>query len=149
MTSGRSSTSAGPWAWWGLALFVAQLAGEGEAALKALNGLLVFRRTRATRRGRHAARPHRRARPLRDDPRDRALPGGARQPDLVVDASQVDGEPKQGAILAAITALKQICNHPAAYQKGRHPSAGRALGQAHPARGDRRPGLLRRWRARC
>jgi SNF2 family DNA or RNA helicase len=36
---------------------------------------------------------------------------------LVVDATQVGGEPKQGAILAAITALKQICNHPAAYKK--------------------------------
>ena len=46
---------------------------------------------------------------------------------LVVDASQVGGEPKQGAILAAITALKQICNHPAAYQKGYdRPLAGRS-----------------------
>jgi SNF2 family DNA or RNA helicase len=36
------------------------------------------------------------------------------------------GEPKQGAILAAITALKQICNHPAAYQDDGRPLEGRS-----------------------
>src|SRR5689334_24190516 len=45
---------------------------------------------------------------------------------LVVSASDVGGEPKQGAILAAITALKQICNHPAAYQDDDRPLAGRS-----------------------
>jgi len=46
---------------------------------------------------------------------------------LVADSSQVGGDPKQGAILAAITALKQICNHPAAYQHGDdRPLAGRS-----------------------
>ena len=45
---------------------------------------------------------------------------------LVADAADVDGEPKQGAILAAITALKQICNHPAAYQDDGRPLAGRS-----------------------
>src|SRR5689334_5722066 len=45
---------------------------------------------------------------------------------LVVSASDVGGEPKQGAILAAITALKQICNHPAAYQDDGQPLAGRS-----------------------
>ena len=33
---------------------------------------------------------------------------------------------KQGAILAAITALKQICNHPAAYHDDGQPLAGRS-----------------------
>jgi SNF2 family DNA or RNA helicase len=45
---------------------------------------------------------------------------------LVADSSEVGGEPKQGAILAAITALKQICNHPAAYQDDGRPLAGRS-----------------------
>jgi len=36
------------------------------------------------------------------------------------------GEVKQGAILAAITALKQICNHPAAYRDDGQPLAGRS-----------------------
>jgi SNF2 family DNA or RNA helicase len=45
---------------------------------------------------------------------------------LVANAADVDAEPKQGAILAAITALKQICNHPAAYQDDGRPLAGRS-----------------------
>ena len=36
------------------------------------------------------------------------------------------GERKKGAILAAITALKQICNHPAAYRDDGRPLAGRS-----------------------
>ena len=49
--------------------------------LRALNGILVFRRTKTEpERGRRAARPHRRARPLHDDGRaDRPLPGRARR----------------------------------------------------------------------
>jgi SNF2 family DNA or RNA helicase len=35
-------------------------------------------------------------------------------------------EPRKGQILAAITALKQICNHPAAYQDDGRPLAGRS-----------------------
>ena len=31
-------------------------------------------------------------------------------------AQSEDGNQRKGAVLAAITALKQICNHPAAYQ---------------------------------
>ena len=107
--------------------FVAQLSGEGEAALKALNGLLVFRRTKSE--------PDVAATlPDRIDELDHCVMTpeqiGLYQAvldSLVVDASQVDGEPKQGAILAAITALKQICNHPAAYQKDdTRPLAGRS-----------------------
>jgi hypothetical protein len=108
------------------AAFVAQLSGEREAALRALNGILVFRRTKSE--------PIVAAElPDRIDELDRcsmtpeqiglyqAVLDG-----LVVDASQVGGEPKQGAILAAITALKQICNHPAAYQNDGQPLAGRS-----------------------
>ena len=107
--------------------FIAQLSGEGEAALKALNGLLVFRRTKSE--------PDVAATlPDRIDELDHCLMTpeqiGLYQAvldSLVVDASQVGGDPKQGAILAAITALKQICNHPAAYQKGDdRPLAGRS-----------------------
>jgi SNF2 family DNA or RNA helicase len=35
-------------------------------------------------------------------------------------------EPRKGAILAAITALKQVCNHPAAYRDDGRPLAGRS-----------------------
>src|SRR6185503_20407886 len=35
---------------------------------------------------------------------------------LVADTAEAGGDPKKGAVLAAITALKQICNHPAAYE---------------------------------
>jgi SNF2 family DNA or RNA helicase len=35
-------------------------------------------------------------------------------------------EPRKGQILAAITALKQICNHPAAYQRDDRPLSGRS-----------------------
>jgi SNF2 family DNA or RNA helicase len=45
---------------------------------------------------------------------------------LVANTAAAGGEPKQGAILAAITALKQICNHPAAYQDDGRPLAGRS-----------------------
>src|SRR5690606_40891676 len=97
-------------------VFMAQLSGEGEAALRALNGLLVFRRTKSE--------PEVAAElPDRIDELDHCTMTpeqiGLYQAvldSLVVDASEVGGDPKQGAILAAITALKQICNHPAAYQ---------------------------------
>jgi SNF2 family DNA or RNA helicase len=45
---------------------------------------------------------------------------------LVAGQTDASGEPKQGAILAAITALKQICNHPAAYEDDGRPLAGRS-----------------------
>jgi hypothetical protein len=101
--------------------FIAQLSGEGEAALRALNGILVFRRTKSE--------PEVAAElPDRIDELDHCTMTpeqiGLYQAvldSLVVDATKVGGEPKQGAILAAITALKQICNHPAAYQGRRAP----------------------------
>ena len=90
---------------------------------------------------RRAAGQDRRARPLHDDPRaDRALPGRARRTRARRGRRRAGGEPKKGAILAAITALKQICNHPAAYRDDGRPLAGRS-GQADPARGARRVGV--------
>jgi len=107
--------------------FITQMQGEGEAALRALNGILVFRRTKTE--------PDVAAElPDRIDELDHCLMTpeqiGLYQAvldGLVADATQVGGgEPKQGAILAAITALKQICNHPAAYQPDDRPLAGRS-----------------------
>jgi SNF2 family DNA or RNA helicase len=107
--------------------FISQMQGEGEAALRALNGILVFRRTKSEP---EVAREL----PDRIDELDHCMMTpeqiGLYQAvldGLVADASQVGGgEPKQGAILAAITALKQICNHPAAYQPDDLPLAGRS-----------------------
>ncbi|MFN8018300.1 MAG: DEAD/DEAH box helicase [Acidimicrobiales bacterium] len=107
--------------------FVAQMQGEGEAALRALNGILVFRRTKSE--------PEVAAElPDRIDELDHCMMTpeqiGLYQAvldGLVADATEVGGgEAKQGAILAAITALKQICNHPAAYQPDDLPLAGRS-----------------------
>ncbi|MEY2571718.1 MAG: hypothetical protein QOE63_2068, partial [Acidimicrobiaceae bacterium] len=106
--------------------FVAQLAGEGEAALRALNGILVFRRTKTE--------PEVRAElPDKIDELDHCTMTAeqiglyqAVLDSLIVSAANAD-ERRQGDILAAITALKQICNHPAAYQGGDdEPLAGRS-----------------------
>ena len=123
--------------------FVAQMAGEGEAALRALNGILVFRRTKSE--------PVVAAElPDRIDELDHCTMTAeqiglyqAVLDDLVAGTSEPSGQPRQGAILAAITALKQICNHPGRLP-GRRPAARRALGQAGPARRDRRVRLRRR-----
>ena len=51
-----------------------------------------------------------------------------------------DSNQRKGAVLAAITALKQICDHPAAYlrdEDGQKSLAGRS-GQADPPGRDRR-----------
>jgi SNF2 family DNA or RNA helicase len=46
---------------------------------------------------------------------------------LVTGTDEATGEaPRKGQILAAITALKQICNHPTAYQRDDRPLAGRS-----------------------
>jgi superfamily II DNA or RNA helicase len=106
--------------------FISQLSGEGEAALRALNGLLVFRRTKsepevaAELPDRIDELDHCTMTPEQIGLYQAVLDG------LVADSSEVGGEPKQGAILAAITALKQICNHPAAYQDDGRPLAGRS-----------------------
>ena len=108
------------------ATFVSQLAGEGEAALRALNGILVFRRTKAE--------PDVAAElPDRIDELDHCTMTkeqiGLYQAvldSLVKDSADGDREVKKGAVLAAITALKQICNHPAAYQADDEPLHGRS-----------------------
>ena len=106
--------------------FVAQMAGEGEAALRALNGILVFRRTKtepevaAELPDRIDELDHCTMTPEQIGLYQAVLDG------LVVDTAEVGRERKQGAILAAITALKQICNHPSAYQDDGRPLAGRS-----------------------
>jgi superfamily II DNA or RNA helicase len=97
-----------------------------EAALRALNGILVFRRTKAE--------PVVAAElPDRIDQLDHCTMTpeqiGLYQAvldRLVADDDEVGQEARKGAILAAITALKQICNHPAAYQDDGRPLAGRS-----------------------
>jgi hypothetical protein len=117
------------------ASFIAALSqgGKGgpkgaEGGLRALNGILVFRRTKTE--------PEVAAElPDRIDELDHCSMTpeqiGLYQAvlDNLVAATQTteDGEgPKQGAILAAITALKQICNHPVAYQDDGGPLEGRS-----------------------
>ncbi|HUP85417.1 MAG TPA: DEAD/DEAH box helicase [Acidimicrobiales bacterium] len=110
--------------------FIAQLSGEGsgEAALRALNGILVFRRTKkeplvaAELPDRIDELDHCTMTPEQIGLYQAVLDG------LVADTTSAapGAEPKQGAILAAITALKQICNHPAAYQDDGRPLEGRS-----------------------
>ena len=128
MTCGPFSTSRIPA--WSVSRpsFIAQMSGDGEAALRALNGLLLFRRTKNE--------PEVAAElPDKIDELDHCTMTpeqiGLYQAvldELVasVDDSAALGETKKGAILAAITALKQICNHPAAYRDDGRPLAGRS-----------------------
>jgi hypothetical protein len=114
------------------ATFVAQMqrateTGRGaESALRTLNGVLVFRRTKAE--------PVIAAElPDRIDALDHC-PMTAEQvglyqavlDELVLQTADDDAPKKKGAVLAAITALKQICNHPAAYTGEDGPLAGRS-----------------------
>jgi len=101
---------------------------QGDAALKALNGILVYRRTKME--------PEIAAElPDRIDELDHC----AMTPEqvglyqavidnLVVQTTGNDpGTPeRKGAVLAAITALKQICNHPVNYQDDDKPLDGRS-----------------------
>jgi SNF2 family DNA or RNA helicase len=108
--------------------FIAQLSGEPDAALSALNGILVFRHTKdepaiATEL------------PDKVDELDHCAMSAeqiglyqAVLDGLVTHSADMDESrtAKQGQILAAITALKQICNHPAAYHDDGRPLAGRS-----------------------
>ena len=122
--------------------FIASLSGDGENggpaggvsgraaaedALRALNGILVFRRTKLE--------PEIAAElPDKIDQLDHCAMTAeqiglyqAVLDKLVLANDLPEGEaPRQGQILAAITALKQICNHPAAYQDDDRPLAGRS-----------------------
>ena len=108
--------------------FIAQMSGDGEAALRALNGILLFRRTKAE--------PSVAAElPDKIDELDHCTmtPEQIGLYQAVLDTlvtnvadPEVEREAKKGAVLAAITALKQICNHPVAYQDDGQPLAGRS-----------------------
>jgi SNF2 family DNA or RNA helicase len=116
------------------AQFIARLGSDGtetrveaEQALRALNGILVFRRTKAE--------PEIAAElPDKIDELDHCAMTteqiGLYQAvldTLVTSADLPTGaQPRKGQILAAITALKQICNHPAAYQDDDRPLSGRS-----------------------
>ncbi len=116
----------------GRAAFIAQLSqtdngrDSGEQALRALNGILVFRRTKAE--------PQIAAElPDRIDELDHCAMTSeqiglyqAVLDSLVVDTEAGETAQRKGAVLAAITALKQICNHPAAYQDDDKPLDGRS-----------------------
>jgi hypothetical protein len=113
----------------GRSTFISQLSGEGEVALRALNGILVFRRTKSEPEV-AAELPDRideldhctmtsEQIGLYQAVLDRLVTGSAQ-------AAEAGEKPKQGAILAAITALKQICNHPAAYEDDGRPLVGRS-----------------------
>ena len=105
-------------------------AAAGEGALAALNGILVFRRTKAE--------PAIAAElPDRIDELDRcsmtAEQIGLYQAvldDLLKKTSGASdtkaGPERKGAVLAAITALKQICNHPVNYVDDGEPLDGRS-----------------------
>ena len=108
--------------------FIAQLSGDGESALRALNGILLFRRAKSE--------PEVAAElPDKIDELDHCTMTAeqiglyqAVLDTLVTDVAEgsTAGESKNGAILAAITALKQICNHPAAYRDDGRPLEGRS-----------------------
>jgi hypothetical protein len=114
--------------------FIAQLSGsgegardQGERALRALNGILVFRRTKSE--------PAIAAElPDRIDELDRCsmTPEQIGLYQAVLDSlvtgvgNEAGTDRRNGAILAAITALKQICNHPVAYRNDDGPLDGRS-----------------------
>ncbi|WP_336248646.1 DEAD/DEAH box helicase [Stomatohabitans albus] len=109
--------------------FVAQLGATGsdENALQTLNGVLVYRRTKAEAS-------------IAEELPDRIdrieycsmTPEQIGMYQAVLDQLMADpttqgtGAAKRGNVLAAITALKQICNHPAAYTNDREPLDGRS-----------------------
>ena len=101
--------------------------GEGgpEEALRTLNGVLVFRRTKAE--------PAIAAElPDRIDELDHCVMTkeqvGLYQAvlDDLVEKQAAKADDRQGAVLAAITKLKQICNHPAAFTGDDEPLDGRS-----------------------
>lgn len=107
--------------------FVSELshAGSGEAALRMLNGILVFRRTKAE--------PEIAAElPERIDETDHCTMTteqiGLYQAvlDELVLGTGTDHTGEKGRVLAAITKLKQICDHPAAFTGDDEPLDGRS-----------------------
>ncbi|MEM8705245.1 MAG: DEAD/DEAH box helicase [Actinomycetota bacterium] len=95
-----------------------QSGGDGETALRALNGILVYRRTKAEPAIAEEL-------PDRIDELDHCAmtPEQIGLYQAVIDSlvvatseSEQGTNERKGAVLAAITALKQICNHPVNYQ---------------------------------
>ena len=115
------------------ATFVSQMqqagqSGKGaESALRTLNGVLVFRRTKAEPA--IAAELPDRIDKLNHCPMTSEQIGlyQAVLDELVAQTAgdELGNKPK-GAVLAAITALKQICNHPEAYNNDGGPLSGRS-----------------------
>ncbi|MBW3603779.1 MAG: DEAD/DEAH box helicase [Actinobacteria bacterium] len=115
------------------ATFVAQMhqvneAGStAESALRTLNGVLVFRRTKAEPV--IAAELPDRIDKLNHCPMTSEQIGlyQAVLDQLVAESAEDQlGNKRKGAVLAAITALKQICNHPEAYTRDGGPLEGRS-----------------------
>lgn len=115
------------------ATFVAQMqkaaesGSSAESALATLNGVLVFRRTKAEPV--IAQELPDRIDSLDHCPMTQEQIGlyQAVLDELVIETADRDEVPKRkGAVLAAITALKQICNHPAAYTGESGDLAGRS-----------------------
>ena len=107
--------------------FVSNLshAGSGEEALRSLSGILVFRRTKAE--------PEIAAElPERIDETDHCTmtPEQIGLYQAVIDKVLVEAEPgasgEKGRVLVAITQLKQICNHPAAFTDDTEPLGSRS-----------------------
>jgi superfamily II DNA or RNA helicase len=100
---------------------------QGESALRALNGILVFRRTK--NEPAIAAEL-----PDRIDELDHCsmTPEQIGLYQAVLDslvtgaATESGADQRKGQVLAAITALKQICNHPVAYRDDDGPLDGRS-----------------------
>ncbi|MBW3619115.1 MAG: hypothetical protein KY461_02630 [Actinobacteria bacterium] len=116
----------------GRSAFISQMSRAGDAkssaeqALRTLNGVLVFRRTKAEPA--IAAELPDRIDELDHCPMTPEQVGlyQAVLDELVIASSDQEGPKKKGAVLAAITALKQICNHPAAYTGDDGPLEGRS-----------------------
>jgi hypothetical protein len=120
--------------------FVASLSATGdssrqgaEQALRTLNGILVFRRTKsepvvaAELPERIDQLDHCTMTPEQIGLYQAVLDGLTAQAEGAATPEGMEGaEPRKGAILAAITALKQICNHPVAYQDDGGPLDGRS-----------------------
>jgi superfamily II DNA or RNA helicase len=114
--------------------FISQLSAKStnadrtaEGGLRALNGILVFRRTKSE--------PAVAAElPDRIDeldhctmtPEQIGLYQAVLDKLVMPDQNETGEAPPQGQILAAITALKQICNHPVAYEDDGGPLTGRS-----------------------
>ncbi len=125
--------------------FIAQLSGDGESALRALNGILLFRRTKSE--------PEVAAElPDKIDELDHCTMTAeqiglyqAVLDELVIDVAGAEtvGELKKGAILAAITALEADLQPPGRLPR-RRATTRWPVRQAGPPRGDHRGGVRRR-----